>query len=153
MEGGVYPWKRQRPELDGVVYADYTQILKPLPPPPDGLAWVKRRVVEEGEEQEEGSGDNGGGGGDFRIVWELVEKPARPGAEEGWEEPLVELEDEQLPGQDSFIEHTVLPTDTMAGLRLRYKGERCLGWIGWAVRPRHDDDNDDELYISTPYDH
>lgn len=115
----MYPWKRQRPELDGVVYVDYTQILKPLPAPPDGLTWVKRRVEEDVFVQEEGEQGEADVVRAARFVWELVEKPVRPGQEEAAEEPLVELEDdEQLP---DFIEHTVLATDTMAGLRLRYK--------------------------------
>ena len=132
-EGGLYPWRRQRPELDGVSYVDYSEILKPLPPPPDGLVWVKRRVeaavdVEEAEADEVVimEGDQGPEEGSSvvvraaRFVWELVEKPAR--ATDGQEEveaPLVELEDDDnLP---DFIHHTVLATDTMAGLRLRYK--------------------------------
>lgn len=121
----MYPWKRQRPELDGVVYADYSAILKPLPPPPDGLTWVKRRVEVE-EEDAVVEGDSEGieerEVRAARFVWELVEKPGRPGPEEGAEEPpLVELEDDDDDNLPDFIEHTVLATDTMAGLRLRYK--------------------------------
>lgn len=132
-EGGVYPWKRQRP--DGVVYTDYRQILKPLPPPPDGLMWVKRRVTtaeQEGQlEEQDGNGDGDepvamvaealSSSSEARFMWELVERPSRPGPEEGGEEPpLVDLGEEEE-GPADFILHTVLPTDTMAGLRLRYK--------------------------------
>lgn len=128
-EGGLYPWRRQKP--DGVVYCDYAEVLKPLPPPPDGLCWVKRRIeataaaveVVEGRGPEEGDEEGGDasvvGAAAARFVWELVEKPARPSTgEEEEEPPLVELENDDLP---DFIEHTVLATDTMAGLRLRYK--------------------------------
>ncbi len=149
----MYPWKRQ--PSDGVVYADFTQVLKPLPPPPEGMTWVKRRVVveaaaggggqqeaqdpEQGQEQEQQDGGANVGEAEVaevadagtaaaaasaamaasaaRFVWELVERPARP---EGWEEPLVVLEAEEEPLPE-FLEHTVLPTDTLAGLRLRYK--------------------------------
>lgn len=142
MEGGVYPWKRQKG--DGVKYCDYEEMLKPLPPPPDGLMWIKTRVYiqnEDEDQQEDALIDvdeshaataQGGDEGKraepcqkrWTTRWELVEKIIVTSGNtivtqggEGSTEPIADAEEEIA----DFIEHTVLPTDTLAGIRLRYK--------------------------------
>ncbi len=169
-EGGIYPWKRI--PKDGYVYQDPSQVLKPLPPPPEGLMWIKTRVVVDAEgkatelgdqedptttqeldaaavvgvapeedEEEEGTMKENEEAQPPRPVrqqprymtrWELVEKVGhRGGGKDGDEaangqggeeaEDVLEEEEEDMITEQAFLTHVVLPTDTCAGLRLRYK--------------------------------
>jgi hypothetical protein len=97
-EGGVYPWKRQIIRSAGPT-ADYSTILAPLPKPEHGLEW--RKVGHE---------------------WQLVEKEeetadpdldAGVNTHESTKQTAIENVD--------YVIHTILPSDTLAGLCLRYK--------------------------------
>lgn len=175
-EGGLLPWRRQR--HDGTKYQDFEEMLKPLPPPPEGLMWRKTRVSVEddgslvGFEVDlgfpvEGEGKIAAGhrvgnnaadhdrGKNAEVVevldgaqgqgvrtryatrWELVKKTMKAkvadaeegGGADGGENAVGQEMEEAGLGEDevegatapAFLTHVVLPTDTMAGLRLRYK--------------------------------
>ena len=98
MEGNLYPWRTQK--IVGH-YTTYDDLLKPLPPPPDGLIWIKTRI-------------DGGDKDGCSTRWELVERLQQKEADEAVEEK--EEEDEGEEGLPDFIEHTVMETDT-AGKR------------------------------------
>lgn len=95
----MLPWKIQKP--DGVVYASYDRLMDPLPPPPEGLRWAKVRV----EDAADGA----------TTRWELVPKAA--GALGADDDDVRE----QAPLDSDYVEHVVMPDDTVMGLRLRYK--------------------------------
>lgn len=97
-EGGQLPWKRQTIDVSRGPMADYSQLRKALPAPPAGLEWIKCK--ESGE-------------------WKLQE-PALVPALTGLHEAENETSDRPRERVDYLI-HTVLPSDTMAGLCLRYK--------------------------------
>jgi hypothetical protein len=84
-EGGWLPWKRQK---HSQVFADYSNLMKPLPCPPEGLVWTRQN------------------GRDWLL--EKTQKENRCSDEESSEPP-------------AFLNHVVMPGDTLLGLTLRYK--------------------------------
>lgn len=172
-EGGLLYWRRQR--HDGTKYQDFDELIRPLPPPPQGMMWIKTRIViaETSEEEEEGAeyqkGEEVSEGGQnekemqqdsgglptatlvegeevdtavpqvrpprFVTRWELVERASVSNGcddyEGGGSGKNLQGGDEDYDvsegGEDgegkrpAFLTHVVLPTDTMQGLRLRYK--------------------------------
>eukprot|EP00617_Octactis_speculum_P020523 CAMPEP_0185752112 /NCGR_PEP_ID=MMETSP1174-20130828/10909_1 /TAXON_ID=35687 /ORGANISM="Dictyocha speculum, Strain CCMP1381" /LENGTH=232 /DNA_ID=CAMNT_0028429407 /DNA_START=34 /DNA_END=733 /DNA_ORIENTATION=+ len=89
-----------------VKYADYTKLQKPLPSPPPGFRW--ERDISSGE-------------------WVLIppdeEECGSAGAETTIEGEVV---------SPDFIEHVIMPEDTLVGICLRYKASK-------AVLRRHND--------------
>ncbi len=177
-EGGLLYWRRQR--HDGTKYQDFDELIRPLPPPPQGMMWIKTRVVvaEGKEEEEEGedlegedevseAGQNEGEGRQekddsdslpiatpvqgegvdtavpqvrpprFLTRWELVERATvgkngkndeggqggggKNGQGGDEDDDMLEGGEEGEGTGPAFLTHVVLPTDTMQGLRLRYK--------------------------------
>ncbi|GAB5032515.1 Hypothetical protein NocV09_00902060 [Nannochloropsis oceanica] len=172
-EGGLLYWRRQR--HDGTKYQDFDELIRPLPPPPQGMMWIKTRIViaetseeeEEGAEYQEGEEVSEGGQNEkemqqdsgglptatlvereevdtavpqvrpprFVTRWELVERASVSNGcddyEGGGSGKNLQGGDEDYDvsegGEDgegkrpAFLTHVVLPTDTMQGLRLRYK--------------------------------
>lgn len=100
-QGGQLPWKRQTIDVSRGPIADYSQLRKALPAPPVGLEWHK--CEETGE-------------------WKLKEQglvSAFTGLNETEESKT--SSDRRPRGEPDYLFHTVLPSDTMAGLCLRYK--------------------------------
>jgi len=100
-EGGFLPWRTQ--PADGVVYADYSQLREALPPPPQGFHW----------EQRSDSGE-----------WELVDESSLHHAGDKTAEEEPEDAEDPLPEELGFIEHTIMPSDTLTGICLRYRVSR-----------------------------
>mmetsp|Transcript_34978 Transcript_34978/g.52842 ORF Transcript_34978/g.52842 Transcript_34978/m.52842 type:complete len:249 (+) Transcript_34978:94-840(+) len=115
-EGGVYPWKIQKVEAFGPT-ADYSNLSKPLPSPPDGMVWDQDVTTKE---------------------WKLISSPEQkavvPKNEENKEtlnddidvlKQMAREEEKQKERQKSagptHIQHIILPTDTLAGICLKYK--------------------------------
>lgn len=108
-EGGHLPWKRQVIDVSRGPVADYSNLRKPLPPPPRGFEW---RREENGEwkllDQSLTPAVSGLGGGDDKDAEE--------------EEKSADSVKKQQPCEGvDYVFHTVLPSDTLAGLCLRYK--------------------------------
>mmetsp|Transcript_1122 Transcript_1122/g.3822 ORF Transcript_1122/g.3822 Transcript_1122/m.3822 type:complete len:410 (-) Transcript_1122:206-1435(-) len=113
-EGGRYPWKRT-PEGARAPYLKFPEdIHKPLPPPPKGFDWYR----------------------DERGNYELRATTQRDPVDEASSED--EEKEEQRP---DFVQHVVLPSDTLAGLSLRYgvpRSEICRanGFEGEKVKTK-----------------
>jgi len=97
-EGGQLPWKRQTIDESRGPAADYSKLRKALPKPPEGLEWQKSED------------------GDWKLV-SVLPLPAKTGMEE---EAQDSKESSSIEDRD-YLFHTVLPSDTLAGLCLRYK--------------------------------
>ncbi|CAM9764260.1 unnamed protein product, partial [Ectocarpus fasciculatus] len=121
-EGGWLPWKEQK--MDVRPTPDYKELAKPLKPPPHGLEWKR---LEDG-------------------AWELrtmrVRKAEPSQAEKDQDGATKEKENEE--GGDEapapeFLEHVVLPDDTLVGICLKYKVKdrelrRLNGFVGGHFR-------------------
>jgi len=100
-EGGQLPWKRQTIDLSRGPPADYSTLRKSLPAPPG--EW---KLVEQQQQQEQSE--------------ELVTEGTKNLEEEKEEASYKKEEPRDEKGVD-YVFHTVLPSDTLAGLCLRYR--------------------------------
>jgi len=104
VEGGIFPWKTQNYENEPS-YADYGKLKEALPQTPKGYTWVR---------QADGN-------------WLLEPLPSQTDApDQGLAdaeetEQLQKQEGVELQVKQDFIEHIVLPSDTLIGICLRYK--------------------------------
>lgn len=134
-EGGCLPWKQQKIDLSRGPVANYSAIQKPLPKPPNGVEWQKdetnnewRLVRVEDEEKQKrkyklkvGTCWNANTG---RVAPTLEHVPKK-------DDDITSRKEEMLqndsPSEKAAVEnvdyvvHTVLPSDTIQGLCLRYK--------------------------------
>jgi hypothetical protein len=116
-EGGIFPWKSNR---DNTKYADYSDLQKPLANPPIGYSWVRTEEGGPWELQNEGTGE--------KMPYVPEELPPLSQRQK----PVEAVKVEHLP---DYIEHVVMPEDTLQGLCLRYKIKanllrKCNGFIG-----------------------
>jgi LysM repeat protein len=108
-EGGQLPWKRQPIVVRGPT-ADYSRLRTPIPDPPGGWKWLREghdlKLVEEKEQDSNAqtSGESCVGSRYLRIK-QATQSPVTPEAVE----------------HVDYLVHTVLPSDTLAGICLRYK--------------------------------
>eukprot|EP00903_Cladosiphon_okamuranus_P005951 g5877.t2 len=122
-EGRWLPWKEQKVDIRPT--PDYKELAKPLKKPPHGLEW---RRLEDG-------------------AWELrqMRKALSVLKQEGQEEDRTLAEDEQKETEEGlgeeedrapeFLEHVVMPDDTLLGICLKYKVKdrelrRLNGFVG-----------------------
>lgn len=97
-EGGILPWRVQSNSLDKkVVYADYSHLSEPLPKPPPGIEWRHEKTT---------------------GTWVL--EPVA-GATSAVAEAVPTVKPSTAELLPPFIEHVVLPHDTLQGVCLRYK--------------------------------
>lgn len=132
-EGGQLPWKTQIIDTSRGPAADYSTIHSPLPKPPNGVEWQQDvntrewRLVRTDDEEisrrkyklQVGTAWNERLG---RVEPTIVPVPKKE--EEEKEEKVQPTSETETPpavqGVD-FLIHTVLPSDTLVGLCLRYK--------------------------------
>jgi len=119
MEGAQLPWKVQKIDTSRGPPADYSSIKFPLPSPPDDMEWIQNKDTKE---------------------WKLVtlidpklsqsRETKKINEEDGVRErscsvSSVESTSSDLfpagPPVEQYIEHTVLPSDTLQGICLKYK--------------------------------
>ncbi|CAM9830363.1 unnamed protein product [Ectocarpus sp. 12 AP-2014] len=117
-EGGWLPWKEQKMDIRPT--PDYKELAKPLRPPPHGLEWKKL--------------DDG--------TWELRTKrfrKAEPSREEQDQRGATKEQGKEEGVHEDpapeFLEHVVLPDDTLVGICLKYKVKdrelrRLNGFVG-----------------------
>lgn len=101
-EGGILPWKTNR---DNTVYADYSNLQKPLQSPPVGFSWIRSEKTGEWELLNESNGER------ISHISDLPPLNTR-------QKPVEAVKVEELA---DFIEHVVMPEDTLQGICLRYK--------------------------------
>lgn len=106
-EGGILPWKNNR---DNTAYADYSNLQKPLKNPPLGFSWVR---ADDGQWEllNEATGE--------KISYIAEDLPPLNCRQQAVKATPVE----HLP---DYIEHVVMPEDTLQGLCLRYKIKASL---------------------------
>jgi len=102
MEGAQLPWKVQKIDISRGPPAEYSSLSLPLPKPPNGMKWYQDKDTRE---------------------WHLVpeEKDSCSDKTEfaaGAESAVVVADEEN---KITHLEHTVLPSDTLPGICLRYK--------------------------------
>mmetsp|Transcript_34700 Transcript_34700/g.54671 ORF Transcript_34700/g.54671 Transcript_34700/m.54671 type:complete len:272 (-) Transcript_34700:153-968(-) len=100
-----WPWRAQIPEKQAI-YADYKNIQKPLPSPPPGQTWMKQENNEW-----------------VLVPCEVVQPASGSGVQEtSSSDPTNEgtptIEEDKRP---TFLEHIILPSDTLTGICLRYR--------------------------------
>lgn len=109
-EGGLLPWKKgKNPIDDHVKYVDYDELSRPLPEPPKGYKWVKEN--------------------DGFLLFDIntgVLMTHLPAANESQNEiketsPSFAVDEKIAESVPSYIEHVVMPEDTLQGICLRYK--------------------------------
>ena len=107
-EGGQLPWKRQTIDVSRGPVADYSQLRKQLPPPPKGLEWHKCNET-----------------GEWKLQEQALLSPAPDTATATTDAVTgtgLDTTEESNPTDPvDHLFHTVLPSDTLAGLCLRYK--------------------------------
>jgi hypothetical protein len=125
MEGAQLPWRVQKVNMSHGPVGNYTSIKFPLPDPPKGMEWrqnketkewklepiidakkclsVRSVSCEEGDEVEGEKRQRSCSVSSADSSSSLSDSPASD------------------PTAEQFVEHTVLPTDTMQGLCLKYK--------------------------------
>ena len=140
MEGGFYPWKNQsRPEDELLKYGNYSNLRKPLPKPPRGVRgrktksresgcfWTRRRNTKNACRRRHASRRRAHRPRDHErhCRGRHPRRPRRCAADaaEPTAPPLP-------PPTPEFLEHTVVPSDTLIGICLRYK-------VSQAVLRRH----------------
>lgn len=139
-EGGQFPWKRQKHDLSRGPAADYSGLNKPLPSPPKGVQWQydeptkEWRLVRVDTDDDKRRYDL-----QLSSTWNPHSNRLQPSIvpvarleEEEEKEQSVETETSITTTNDventktavenkDYVVHTVLPTDTLPGLCLRYK--------------------------------
>lgn len=115
-EGGILPWKSNR---DNTVYADYSNLQKPLHNPPVGFSWIRPDNKGEWELLNEATGER------ISHIEDLPPLNLR-------QKTVEAIKVENLP---DYIEHVVMPEDTFQGICLRYKVKanmlrRCNNFTG-----------------------
>jgi len=117
-DGGVFPWKRQKIVAPPV--ADYGSLSKPLPEPPEGSAW--RRDPETREWQlvpQQNHQRSSTGSSTNTSITDSSNKnnsSKRGGANKNRNDA-----ESTVDSTVEYVEHTVLPTDTLQGICLKYK--------------------------------
>mmetsp|Transcript_24385 Transcript_24385/g.35655 ORF Transcript_24385/g.35655 Transcript_24385/m.35655 type:complete len:202 (+) Transcript_24385:42-647(+) len=106
-EGGLLPWKTQNINVDRGPVSDYKEVHKPLPPPPKGMKWNYDQSTRE---------------------WSIVAEEKQPvphetilSVKENDTASSFTTAESKTPiyGKD-YVDHEVLPTDTLQGICLRY---------------------------------
>lgn len=101
MEGAQLPWKVQKIDISRGPPADYSSLSLPLPKPPNGMKWVQEKETK---------------------VWRLISAEEDQKSKElGLSESSVAKCASEEAEKHNFLEHLVLPTDTLAGICIRYK--------------------------------
>jgi LysM repeat protein len=121
-EGGMLPWKVKR---DNTKYVDYSGLQKPLSKPPNGFSWIHDENDGTWQLLNEATGAKV-----LYIPTEEDQQDSQPAKAQKLD--TVEAEKEDLP---DYLEHVVMPDDTLQGICLRYKIKanvlrRCNGFIG-----------------------
>lgn len=117
-DGGVFPWKRQKIVAPPV--ADYGSLSKPLPEPPEGSAWRRDPETREWQlvaQQNRQCSSTGGGSTNTSITSSNKNNSSKRGANKNYLNDAESSADSTV----EYVEHTVLPTDTLQGICLKYK--------------------------------
>jgi len=129
--GEQWSWKGQRVDVSRGPVADYACLHRPLPKPPQGMEW--RLVVTTSAKDDEEAKDcrEGGGSSSSEREWKLVpigyrhedkkEEKEDEGRNRGIQEETAGAAASVTATKPLFVEHKVLPTDTLQGLCLKYK--------------------------------
>ena len=129
MEGGLYPWKKQRDE--SAKYGDYSNLQKPLPAPPAGYSWSLDEKSGEWFLFDEATGDlrkhvpldNPPLASAVASAVPIAFATAITGAadSDGAAEANAPAPPPPSPPVPEFLTHTVMPSDTLIGICLKYK--------------------------------
>jgi hypothetical protein len=143
MEGGFYPWKNQsRPEDELLKYGNYSNLRKPLPKPPRGYSWEKDEKSGEWLLLDEATGirrthvpkddtPTADAVPIAHVITNATVVDVAPAAAAAAAAAAAEPTAPPLPPPTpEFLEHTVVPSDTLIGICLRYK-------VSQAVLRRH----------------
>jgi LysM repeat protein len=120
-DGGNFPWKRQVIDSSRGPTADFSCLRKPLPKPLAGVKWEKDgssnewKIVPDDNEKGKDGGKATGSNTAFRTT---ATRKATKFALREKERDADKIQD--LVENVDFVYHTVLPSDTFAGLCLRY---------------------------------
>lgn len=144
-EGGQFPWKRQTIDSSRGPAADYSSLNEPLPSPPKGVEWKldeptkEWRLVRVDAEDDKRRYDlevaetwNPHTGRVQPSIYPVVRKDKKELSDEDYlvkedtpEEAQSNTNKNAVENID-YVVHTVLPTDTLPGLCLRYKTKPTL---------------------------
>jgi hypothetical protein len=135
-EGGQFPWKRQTIDSSRGPAAEYSSLRKPLPAPPKGVEWNYNSETKEWRLVRTDDADKSKYSLRMSSTWNphtareqssIVPVPKHPSNSENaiTMEHSNATKDAPVENKD-YVVHTVLPTDTLAGLCLRYKTKPTL---------------------------
>jgi len=116
-EGGVFPWKRQKIVTPPV--ADYGSLSEPLPAPPRGSVWRRDPETREWQLVVSSQNNSNDGNSNTSITNNNINNNSKQGVNKKHND--TGTDSSAVDNTVEYVEHTVLPTDTLEGICLKYK--------------------------------